>query len=437
MRPYELIKLKRDGNSLEPAQIQTLMQAYAQGEVPDYQMASLLMAVFFRGMSPGELRAWTQAMLDSGQRLDLSDLPGTKVDKHSTGGVGDKVSLSLAPLVAACGVTVPMMSGRGLGHTGGTLDKLETIPGFRTALSLPECRALLRTHGLALMAQTSELVPADRKLYALRDVTATVDCLPLIASSILSKKLAEGMDALVLDVKVGSGAFLKGLDQARALAKTLIDLGREMGHTVIALLTDMEQPLGRAVGNALELKEALDVLRGQGPADVTELTFALGAEMLVLGGAAPDIAQGRTALEAAVASGAGLRKLAQVVEAQGGDPRVIERPELLPTARASLTVPSPSDGYVSSIDAEAVGHAAVALGAGRSRLDSAIDPAVGFILLRKVGDPVRAGEPLVEISHSADGRGEAVVARVAAAYRVSTRPPTERPLVIERMEGTR
>jgi pyrimidine-nucleoside phosphorylase len=433
MRPYELIKFKRDGESLDAAGIEALIRGYVRGEVPDYQMSALLMAIYFRGLNPTELRAWTHAMLRSGEQLDLSSIPGVKVDKHSTGGVGDKVSLCLAPLVAACGVPVPMMSGRGLGHTGGTLDKLESIPGFRADLAPAECRALLGEQGLALMGQTAALVPADKRLYALRDVTATVDCLPLIASSIMSKKLAEGMDALVVDVKVGAGAFMKGLAEARELARALIDLGAQMDRRVVAFLTDMEQPLGRTVGNALELKEALEVLEGRGPPDVSELTLLLGAEMLVLGQKARDVGQGRAALQAAIASGEGLRKLAEVVARQGGDRRVLENPALLPRARHRRAVLSRSAGYVQALNAESVGNAAVDLGAGRARLDSRIDAAVGFVLLRKVGDRVEQGEPLAEVEFNDETRIDEAARRLLASYQVGAKPPLARPLMGERL----
>ncbi len=303
MRPYEIIKRKRDGDVLTAAEIAAFLAAYTRGDIPDYQMAAMTMAVFFRGLSAPELAAWTGAMLHSGEVLDLSDIPGFKVDKHSTGGVGDKVSLALAPMAASCGVKVPMISGRGLGHTGGTLDKLESIPGFRVDLGVARYREQVARVGACLIGQTGTLAPADKKLYALRDVTATVDCIPLIASSIMSKKLAEGIDALVLDVKVGSGAFMKTLDQARELAKTMVGIGREMGKKVVALVTDMEQPLGRAVGNALEVVEAVDVLRGQAPADLTECTMALTAEMLVLAGRAKDVPEARRRLEGCIADG--------------------------------------------------------------------------------------------------------------------------------------
>jgi len=434
VRPYELIKAKRDGRELDPDAIRAFIAAYTQGDVADYQMSALCMAVFFRGLSPVELGAWTQAMLESGEVLSLSDTPGLKVDKHSTGGVGDKVSLSLAPLAAACGVPVPMISGRGLGHTGGTLDKLESIPGFRVDLSVADYRRLVREVGACLIGQTATLAPADKKLYALRDVTATVDCLPLIASSIMSKKLAEGIDALVLDVKTGSGAFMKRLEDSRALAQTMIGIGTQMKRKVTALITDMDQPLGRAVGNALEVIEAVDMLRGKAPADYTEVTLALTAEMLVLGGKAATPEEARRRLQRAVEDGSALNKLKEIVLAQGGDPQAIDDYGRLPQARATADVVAPGDGFVTGIDTEAVGLAAVALGAGRQRVDSIIDPAVGFTLLRKVGEPVKAGEPVVRVHYNHEGPLQDVKGRLLAAYRFGPQAPAPRPLIVERLE---
>ncbi|MBF5044311.1 thymidine phosphorylase [Aggregicoccus sp. 17bor-14] len=434
MQAYEIIKTKRDGRKLTADDIRAFIAAYTAGSVPDYQMSALCMAVFFRGMDAEELGAWTRAMLHSGEVLDLGDVPGVKVDKHSTGGVGDKVSLSLAPLAAACGVPVPMISGRGLGHTGGTLDKLESIPGFNVNLPVSAYRRLVRDVGCCLIGQTKEIAPADKKLYALRDVTATVDCIPLIASSIMSKKMAEGIDALVLDVKVGSGAFMKTREDARLLARTMIGIGREMGRKVTALLTDMEQPLGRTVGNALEVVEAVEMLRGNAPADYTECTLALTAEMLVLGKKAASVAEARTRLQRAVADGSAVEKLKEIVRAQGGDPRSIDDLSRLPQARATQEVLAPADGFVTAIHTEAVGLAAVALGAGRQRTDSPIDPAVGFTLLRKVGEPVRRGEPLVRVHYNDASKLEDVQARLLAAYRIGAEAPAERPLVLERLE---
>ena len=413
-----------------------MVDGFTRGEVPEYQMAAFCMAVFFRGMDEAEVGALTQAMLRSGDVLDLSDVPGAKVDKHSTGGVGDKVSLALAPLAAACGVKVPMISGRGLGHTGGTLDKLEAIPGFRVDLSVERFRALVRDVGACLVGQTARLAPADRKLYALRDVTATVESIPLIAASIMSKKLAEGIDALVLDVKVGSGAFMKRLDDARALARTLAGIGRGMGKKVTALLTAMDQPLGRAVGNALEVVETVELLRGGGPADLREVTVELGAEMLVLGEAAAGLPEGRGKIEAAIADGRGLAKLEEIVAAQGGDARAIRDPGRLPRAPRTYVVGAPAGGHVLAIDAEAVGLAAVALGAGRARLEDRVDPGVGLVVHKKLGDRVERGEPLCTV-HEGDRSEprERVAARIGAAWSIGAAPPEPRSLVLERIVG--
>ena len=435
MRPYEVIHAKRDGRPIPAAELAALVDGFTRGEVPDYQMAAFCMAVFFRGMDAEEVSALTEAMLRSGDVLDLSDVPGAKVDKHSTGGVGDKVSLALAPLVAACGVRVPMISGRGLGHTGGTLDKLEAIPGFRTDLPPDRFRALVREVGACLVGQTARLAPADRRLYALRDVTATVESIPLIAASIMSKKLAEGIDALALDVKVGPGAFMKRTEDARALARTLAGIGRAAGKRVTALLTDMSQPLGRAVGNALEVLEAVELLRGAGPPDLREVTVALGAEMLCLGGAAPDRPAARRAVEAAIADGRGLAKLEEIVRAQGGDPAFLRDPARLPRAPRLFEVPAPAAGFVRGIDAEAIGLAAVALGAGRARVEDRVDPAVGIVVRRRIGDRVERGEPLCTV-HEGD-RGEPrerVAARLAGAFRIGAEPAAPPPLVLERIE---
>jgi pyrimidine-nucleoside phosphorylase/thymidine phosphorylase len=434
VRAYELIHAKRDGRAIPAAELAALVDGFTRGEIPDYQMAAFCMAVFFRGMDDAEVGAFTEAMLRSGDVLDLSDVPGAKVDKHSTGGVGDKVSLALAPLAAACGVKVPMISGRGLGHTGGTLDKLEAIPGFRVDLPVDRFRALVRGVGACLVGQTERLAPADRKLYALRDVTATVESIPLIASSIMSKKLAEGIDALVLDVKVGSGAFMKRREDARALARTLAAIGRGMGKKVSALLTGMDQPLGRAVGNALEVVETIDLLRGGGPPDLREVTVELTAEMLVLGGAAPDRDAARARVAAAIADGSGLAKLEEIVAAQGGDPRAIGDPARLPRAPRTYDVPAPAAGVVAAVDAEAIGLAAVALGAGRARVEDRVDPAVGIVVHRKLGDRVERGEPLCTVHEGDRGEGrDRVAARLAAAWRVAESAAPPAPLVLERL----
>jgi pyrimidine-nucleoside phosphorylase len=436
MTAYEIIHAKRDGRAIPDADLAALVDGFTRGDVPEYQMAAFCMAVFFRGMDDAEVGALTGAMLRSGDVLDLSDVPGTKVDKHSTGGVGDKVSLALAPLVAACGVKVPMISGRGLGHTGGTLDKLESIPGFRVHLPVDRFRALVRDVGACLVGQTARLAPADRKLYALRDVTATVESIPLIAASIMSKKLAEGIDALVLDVKVGSGAFMKRMDDARALARTLAGIGRRMGKKVTALLTAMDQPLGRAVGNALEAAEAIELLRGGGPPDLREVTVELSAEMLLLGGAAPSVGEARERIAAAIADGRGLAKLTEIVRAQGGDPEAVRDPGRLPRAPRTYDVAAPSAGHVAAIDAEAIGLASVALGAGRARIEDRVDPAVGIVVHKKLGDRVERGEPLCTV-HEGD-RSEPrdrVTARLAAAWSIGPAAPAPRPLVLERIAG--
>jgi pyrimidine-nucleoside phosphorylase len=436
VRPYEVIHRKRDGRPVPPEAIAELVAGYAEGSVPEYQMAAFCMAVFFRGMSEPELQAMTAAMLHSGDVLDLSDIPGPKVDKHSTGGVGDKTSLALAPLVAACGVKVPMVSGRGLGHTGGTLDKLESIPGFRVRLPVERFREVVASVGACMVGQTDRIAPADRKLYALRDLTATVESIPLIAGSIMSKKLAEGIDGLVLDVKVGSGAFMKRMPDALALARTLVGIGRGMGKDVVALVTDMDQPLGRAVGNALEVKEILQLLHGGGPPDLRELTVLLGAEMLLLGRVVATPAEARGRIEQAIADGRGFRKLCEIVEAQGGDPRALVEPDRLPLAARRVDVVAPVTGVVEAVDAEAVGLAAMALGAGRSRVEDAVDPAAGLELWKRVGDRVEAGEPLA-VMHLGERPLEppdAVAARLRGAFRVGAGPGVAGPLVRERIE---
>ena len=435
MLPVEVIKAKRDGRVLAPADLRALVDAYVAGEVPDYQMAAFCMAVFFRGMTALETSALTQAMLRSGEVLDLSDLPGVKVDKHSTGGVGDKVSLALAPIAAACGVVVPMISGRGLGHTGGTLDKLESIPGFQVRLPVERFREILASTGACLIGQTDRLAPADRRLYALRDVTATVESIPLIASSIMSKKLAEGIDALVLDVKVGSGAFMKRLEDAEALARALIGIGQGMGKRVVALLTGMDEPLGCAVGNALEVKEAVELLHDEGPKDLREVTFALCAEMVLLAGRAANLEEARALVRAVVGDGRAFLKLCQIVEAQGGDPDALADLSLLPAAEGTLEVAAGASGTVQAIDAEAIGVAAVALGAGRARVEDAVDPAVGLIIRKKVGERVEAGEPLATVHFGRRGaeRPEAVAERVRRAYQIGAQAVPAEPLVLARM----
>jgi pyrimidine-nucleoside phosphorylase len=435
VRPYEIIQAKRDGQPLPPDAIETLIDGYTKGDVPDYQMAAFCMAVFFRGMTDEETAALTRAMLQSGDELDLSDIPGVKVDKHSTGGVGDKVSIALAPLAAACGVFVPMISGRGLGHTGGTLDKLESIPGFDVNLSADRFREILAGVGACLIGQTARLAPADRKLYALRDVTATVESIPLIAGSIMSKKLAEGIDALVLDVKVGNGAFMKRAEDGRRLAAVLCSIGRRMGKKVTALLTGMDQPLGHAIGNSLEVVEAVELLKGRGPKDLLDITVELTAEMLLLGERTADLREARGMVSAAIADGRGLAKLREIVTAQGGDPEAISDVSRLPQAHGSLEVRAVSGGFVQAIDTQALGLAAVALGAGRSRIEEGVDHSVGLVVRKKLGDPVEPGEPLCTIHHGTRAHeGPAQVAvRVEQAYRIGQRRLSVEPLILERL----
>ena len=392
-----LIESKRDGRPLAPAEWRALITAYTAGDVSDYQMSALLMAVFWRGLEPAELEALTEAMLESGARLSLGSVPWPRVDKHSTGGVGDKTSLLLAPMAASCGVAVPMMSGRGLGHTGGTLDKLESIPGFRTDLSLRAAADQLQRLGCAIIGQTPEIAPADRRLYALRDVTGTVESIPLIAASIMSKKLAEDIGALVLDVKIGSGAFLPEPAKAIELAQTMIRLGEARGCRTVALVTAMDRPLGRACGNALEVEEALLGLRGEGPADLMELTYALGAEMIVAAGVAAGTDEARSLLEESVTSGRALERFAAMIEAQGGNPAVVDDPAVLPQARAVEVYRAPRVGTVAQVEPRRIGRAVVELGGGRATLEDAIDPAVGFVITARPGDVVAAGEPIASI----------------------------------------
>src|SRR5438445_4421482 len=392
-----LIERKRDGGALTPEEWSALIAAYTAGHIADYQMSALLMAVVLRGLERAELAALTDAMLASGQRLSFDGWATPRVDKHSTGGVGDKVSLVLAPLVASCGVAVPMMSGRGLGHTGGTLDKLEAIPGFRTALSLGEAKAQLLKLGCILIGQTPEIAPADKKLYALRDVTGTVEAIPLIAASIMSKKLAEGLSALVLDVKHGSGAFLPATDHGLELARTMIALGEDRGCPTVALLTAMDRPLGRACGNALETEEAILALRGEGPEDLMEVTYALGVEMLLAAGVEKSTKQARNKLEGVLGAGLAAEKFEQVIEAQGGNPRAVEDPSVLPQAQAVEVFAARETGVVTRVEPRTIGRAIVAMGGGRRQVDDVIEPSVGFVITVKPGDKVLAGEPIASV----------------------------------------
>ncbi len=430
----ELISAKRDGLSLSKEEIAHLISSFMAGSVADYQMSAFLMAAFFRGLDDGETVALTEAMLNSGTVIDLSSVPGVKVDKHSTGGVGDKVSICLAPLVAACGVPVPMVSGRGLGHTGGTLDKLEAIPGFRTDLSVADFSRIVAEVGTSLIGQTKEIAPADKRIYALRDVTATVECIPLIVASILSKKLAEGIDGLVLDVKVGRGAFMKDEPSARKLAEALVRVGTRAGKKVVAILTDMDSPLGVAVGNAIETREALEVLHGKGPADLVECTLVLGAEMLVLGGKAKDATEGRALISKAITSGDGVRVMERLVTAQGGDAKVVAEPSRMKVASVTVPVIAESDGFIAGVDALEIGLASVSMGAGRTRADQAVDPEVGISVLAKPGTPVKRGDELAQL-HVRNASDAAKIAdRVRNAFRIEAAAPKPAPLVRGRVD---
>jgi len=428
-----LIERKRDGERLEPREIRELVLAYAEGGVPDYQMAALLMAVYFRGLDRDEMNALMDAMLESGKRLDLTRLPMPRIDKHSTGGVGDKTSLILAPLISSLGVAVPMMSGRGLGHTGGTLDKLESIPGFRTALSLSDAEKQIAKIGCAMLSQTAEIVPADRKLYALRDATGTVEVIPLIAASIMSKKIAESLTGLVLDVKRGSGSFLPKLDDELELANAMIDLGARHGCPVIALLTAMDRPLGHACGNALEVAEAIEVLKGAGPPDLIEVTLALGAEMLVLAAAAASREAAHVLMSDAISSGRALLKLEEIVKAQGGDANVVRDPPRLPQAPHQSSFDAKRDGVVRSVDPRAIGYGIIALGGGRRNMEDKVDPSVGFVITAKPGLHVAKGQTMGTIH--ARSRADLDVGRVtlerAIAIADSAMPPL--PLVSHRV----
>ena len=430
MRPQDLIMLKRDGEAMPPDDVRAFIAGVSDGTIPDYQTAALLMAIYLRGMSAEELSAWADAMLHSGRVLDLSSVPGVKVDKHSTGGVGDKVSLCLAPLVAAAGVPVPMISGRGLGHTGGTLDKLESMPGpggnpkgFGVDYDLDGFRRLVGEVGVAMIGQTETIVPADRKMYALRDVTATVESIPLIVASIMSKKLAEGAASLVLDVKVGTGAFMKDAERANQLALALADAGRRCGRKVTAFLSAMERPLGSHIGNALEILESVHLLRGEGPADTRELVCRLGGEMLRLAGVSPDLDSGYARIAGSLDDGSALVKFQQMVQAQGGDPAIGDDPDgvlgRVWKAPVITTLDAWQNGTVARMDALQVGLAAVRLGAGRNKSSDPVDPRVGFVLARKPGEPVTTGEALVEIHAASDGDAEAAAVRLREAIDIA------------------
>jgi pyrimidine-nucleoside phosphorylase len=427
IRPAELIQRKRDGGELAPDELAELILEYARDEVPDYQMAAFCMAVYFQGLSAAETHALTDAMVRSGETVDLSSLGRKVVDKHSTGGVGDKTSIALGPVVAACGVPFAKMSGRGLGHTGGTLDKLEAIPGFDVGITMDAFLRQVSEVGMAIIGQTAELVPADKRLYALRDVTATVDIIPLIASSIMSKKIAGGADAIVLDVKVGDGAFMKTVDEARELAEAMRELGVRAGREVVCELTDMDQPLGRAVGNALEIREAVATLSGEGPADLVELVLGASGHLLALSDLGVDQAEGRRRGEEALASGTALEQYERWIRAQGGDPAL----DALPAAPVVRLVPAPRAGFVTAIAATAIGEAALRLGAGRVRKEDEIDHAVGIVCLAKRGDAVETGAPLAEVHAQSEEAAERAVADVLAVYTVGSDQPPKRPIVLD------
>ncbi len=433
MEAPELIRKKRDGLALTKAEVFDFVERYSRGEIPDYQASALMMAIYFRGMDRHETSDLTEAMLQSGRVLDFSDLPAAKVDKHSTGGVGDKTSLIIAPTAAAAGVLVPMISGRGLGHTGGTLDKLEAIPGFSPRLSFQDFHRVLETCGLAFGAATEEFAPADQKFYALRDVTATVESIPLITASIMSKKLAEGIDGLVLDVKSGSGAFMQNLENARALATSLVNTGTAHGKRVHALITDMSQPLGNAVGNALEVIEAVETLKGRGPRDLVELCRELTAHLLLLGNVTDSLDEGRARYDSAIASGEALERFARVVAEQGGNPRALEDYSLLPQARYEDSVVAREDGYIAGLEARVMGVASMILGAGRDRADATIDPAVGLVFEKKVGDAVQAGERVCILYSNDRSRVPWALDMIREAIAISRDPVSPRPLVLERV----
>lgn len=422
MRMYDLIRKKKCGGELSSEEIRYMINGFTDGSIPDYQMSAMTMAICFQGMNPRETVDLTLAMRDSGDVLDLSKIQGVKVDKHSTGGVGDKTSLALAPIVAALGVPVAKMSGRGLGHTGGTIDKLECFPGFTAELSEETFVHNVNTIGIAIAGQTANLAPADKKLYALRDVTATVDQMSLIASSIMSKKLAGGSDAIVLDVKTGNGAFMKELKDSVALAREMVAIGTMAGKRMAAVITDMDQPLGSAVGNSLEVIEAIETLRGEGPSDFKEVVFALGAQMLVFAGKAAETAEAKSLMESAIADGSALSKFAEFVRAQGGDAAAVYDTSLLPVAKQTLIVESPRDGYVHRILAEDVGIACMTLGGGRETKESKIDLSVGIRLRKKNADAVKHGEPLAVIYGNDAAKMEAARAKIAGAYEISDEP---------------
>lgn len=435
MRMYDIIQKKKDGRELTTAEIQYFVNGYMGGGIQDYQVSALLMAIYFRGLNDRETADLTMAICDSGEQADLSAIPGVKVDKHSTGGVGDKTTLVLVPLVAAAGAPVAKMSGRGLGHTGGTIDKLESIPGFKAVLSPARFIAQVRRVGAAVAAPTGLLAPADKKLYALRDVTATVDSIPLIASSIMSKKIASGADAIVLDVKVGSGAFMRDKQSALKLALTMVDIGSRAGRRTVAVITDMNQPLGYAVGNALEVQEAIDTLKGQGPPDLLEICLELGATMLLLAGMVDNVQGGKRKLLDLLKSGRALNKFIEFISAQGGDPQVARRDGVLPAAKLTVAVPASASGYIKAINAAIIGHSAMLLGAGRENKESQIDPSAGIILQKKVGDAVKSGETLALIHANGTERLDQVKEHVWSAYQIGDNKPEPVRLILGSIPG--
>jgi pyrimidine-nucleoside phosphorylase len=435
MRAVDLIRRKRDSGELTPEEIHQLIAAYTRGDIPDYQMSALLMAIVLRGMNRAETAALTEAMLHSGQVLDFSDIIGHKVDKHSTGGVGDKTSLVIAPIVAAGGLKVPMISGRGLGHSGGTLDKLESIPGFNVNLSLVEFRRILETCGCSLIGQTAEIAPADKKMYALRDVTGTVENPSLICASIMSKKLAEGIDALVLDVKTGSGAFMKNFDDAINLAELLVETGKRMGKKVVALLTDMNQPLGRTAGNAMEIAESIDVLAGAGPADLRELCLELAAWMFFLGERVKTVEEGKKLSMDLITSGMAREKFREIVALQGGDVAVVDDPRQLVRARQTLDIVATANGYIAAIQCEQLGTAGVVLGGGREKKEDKIDPAVGLVFHKRIGEGVQRGEPLCTLHYNSDDRLTEAKLLAETAYRIEPEKPKALPSLIYQVIG--
>jgi pyrimidine-nucleoside phosphorylase len=437
MRAVDIIRKKRDGQVLDPSEIAGMIAGISSGEVADYQWSALLMAILWRGMDATETAALTDSMIRSGTIVDLSEIPGLKVDKHSTGGVGDKTSLILAPIVAAAGVPVPMVSGRGLGHTGGTLDKLESIPGFRVDLDLRRYKEVIAACGLVMIGQTAEIAPADKFLYALRDATATVESIPLIAASIMSKKLAEGIDGLVLDVKTGGGAFMVELKDSLALARAMCSIGWGLGKQLVALITRMDQPLGRAVGNALEVAESLECLRGEGPADLVDLSIELAAEMVVMGGRAGSLEEARAICRRTVDDGSALERFGRMVEAQGGDRRVVDDASLLPVPRRQVVLKSWASGYVRALAARPVGHATMLLGAGRARMDSPVDHAVGVVVHKKVGDSVAVDEPLCTLFVNDESRLPEAETLIRKAYTLAGEPAMVEPLIVERIAAPR